>query len=265
MADKKPLSSHFVRWSLRLIGLAFAVFALQIGLLAYPQVLLSKEADAGSVVVHYRGDQDPAIQKMASQTDHRLQLGGFGNPEYPSHIFFFPDQRLYSLFTRLARLQPEAQGFGVSFLGTSYVSGPRVRALGERTSHSPTYSVWEGSIPHTMAHEVAHIILIDSIGRSAWLDLPHWKQEGLPEYIANIGLLRADSTTSLPERIEILLDDERWLGPRSWDRIHYEAGLLVEFLMEVESLDLRAVLDDRVTREATYSEMVVWSRAATSR
>jgi len=161
---------------------------------------------------------------------------------------------------RLARLPTEPQGFGISFLGTTYVSGSRVEALGERTNRSPKYSVWEGSIPHTMAHEIAHLFMVDSIGRSAWTALPQWKQEGFPEYVANIGLIRTDSTASLPRRIEVLLDDGQWLGPRSWDRIHFEAGLLVEFLLDIQGHDLRAITADSVTRDHTHAAMLEWYR-----
>ncbi len=257
---RTPLSKRLLRWSLRVAAVLISVFALQVGLLAFPQAILRNQAEAGSVVVYYPGDPDSAIQELAQATDHRLRAGGFGNPDSPERIFFFPDQGLYSFFARLARVQPEAQGFGVSYLGTNYVSGTRVTALGERTGRSPRYSVWEGSIAHTMAHEVAHQYMIDSIGRSAWIALPHWKQEGFPEYISNIGLIREDTASSLPSRIEILLDDDLWLGPRSWDRIHYEAGLMMEFQLEVQGMDLRSVLADSVTREDTHTAMLEWFR-----
>ena len=258
MSRGKALSRSLVRWSRWLIAVLVMTFALQVGLLAFPQVLLGNRVEAGSVVVFYRGDQDPAVQEMVVDTDHRLRAGGFGDPGNPERIFFFRDQGLYSLFTRLARVPVEAQGFGVSFLGTTYVSGPRVEALGERTGRAPRYSVWEGSIPHTMAHEVAHLVMVDSIGRSTWKSLPQWKREGYPEYIANIGLIRADSSATLPKRIDILLDDERWIGPRSWDRIHYEAALMVEFLLDVQGYDLRGIVSDSTTHEGAFDAMMEW-------
>jgi hypothetical protein len=255
---KKTPSRRLLRWGFRVGALVVALVAVQIGLLAFPQILLSKEVRAGSVALHYRGATNPSMAAIAQEADHRLQSGGFGDPERPKDVFFFPQQDLYAFFARLARVPPQAQGFGISFLGNSFVSGPRVEALGEENGHSPSYSVWEGSTSHTVAHEIAHIILIDSIGRKEWLGLPHWKQEGLPEYIANIGLIRADTAASLQRRIEILLDDAEWSGPRSWDRIHYEAGLMVEFLLDVKEVGFRAILDEAVTREETYSEMVDW-------
>jgi len=262
MSQKKPLRKRLIRYSVWLIGVVIAVFGVQVGLLAFPQVLLTDKAEAGSVVVYYRGGPDPAVRRLTEETDGRLRAGGFGDPESPERLFFFRDPGLYSLFTGLARLPPTPQGFGISFLGTTYVSGPQVEALGERTGHVPKYSVWEGSIPHTMAHEIAHLYMVDSIGRTTWVNLPKWKQEGFPEYVANIGLIRGDTTASLPHRIEILTDDEQWLGPRSWDRIHYEAGLLMEFLLDVRGYTLGAIIADSITRDDTYSAMMDWYRGA---
>lgn len=263
--EKRPLARTLIRWCLRLVVGVMALFAIQVGLLAFPQVLLGNKARAGVVVVHYPGDPDPWIQSLAEETDHRLRAGGFGDSESPERVFFFPDQGLYTLFARLARVPAEAQGFGVPLLRTNFVNGPRVEALGRRTGQRPRYGVWAGDIAHTMAHEIAHQYMVDSIGRSGWKALPHWKQEGFPEYVANIGLIREDSTASLPNRIEILLDDEQWLGPRSWDRIHYEAGLLVEFLLDVQGRDFREILADSVTRDRTRLAMMEWAREANGR
>jgi hypothetical protein len=135
-----------------------------------------------------------------------------------------------------------------------------VEALGQRTGGVPRFSVWAGDISHTMAHEIAHLIMVDSIGRPAWKALPQWKQEGYPEYISNIGLIRSDTTAPLTRRVETLLDDDQWIGPRSWDRIHYEAGLLIEFLLDIRGMDLGSALADSVTRENTYTAMLEWSR-----
>ena len=257
----KPLG----RWVFRLLALGTVAGVLWIALLAYPQLLLTQEIQAGSAVLHFRGEADADVQVVAKRTGHRLQAGGFGSPNNPSHIFLFRSHGLYGFFARLVGVPPEAQGFALAPLGNAFVNGPRVEALGNRAGRSPSYSIWEGDISHTAAHEAAHMILMDSIGRRRWKALPHWKQEGIPEYMASIGLIRADTTTSLERRIGILLNDREWLGPRSWDRIHFEAGLLVEFLMEVQSQGLQEVMDGRITREETLATMLKWRDGRSSR
>jgi hypothetical protein len=76
--------------------------------------------------------------------------------------------------------------------------------------------------------------------------------------MTNIGLLRSNATASLESRIGILLDDDRWIGPRNWDRIHYKAGLMVEFLLDVQGMELRGILGDSVGRDDTDAARLEW-------
>lgn len=104
----------------------------------------------------------------------------------------------------------------------------------------------------------------DRIGSARWRKLPHWKQEGLPEYIANVAEIRADPSLTLASRIEILQDDAQWTASppgrrRGWDRVHYEAWLLVEFLLDVRGLSVEQVVADDTTRTETYTAMISWA------
>ncbi len=242
-------------------GTGVVLLALYVGLLFFPELLLANQARSGPVVIHYDGEPDPQVEAWATEVRRRLESGGFGDLTRPRKVALFRDPALYGLFARLARVQPRAQGFGLSLVGTSFVSETRVEELGERTGRNPPFSIWEGSVPHTMAHEMAHALLIDSIGRSGWLALPHWKQEGIPEYLANIGPIRADSTASLGSRIGTLMNDTVWEAPRSWDRIHYEAGLMTEFLLEVQGATLGDLITDSRTGDQVLSEMLRWAEA----
>ena len=132
MSREKLLRSRLIRYSAWLVAVVMVVFGLQVGLLAFPQLLLANKAEAGSVVVYYDGDADPGVQILADDTDRRLRAGNFGVTGDPARLFFFRDQGLYSLFARLTGVPPQAQGFGISFLGTTYVSATRVEALGDK-------------------------------------------------------------------------------------------------------------------------------------
>ena len=126
------------------------------------------------------------------------------------------------------------------------------------TGGRPRYSIWEGDPAHIIAHEVGHNYMIDRIGRSAWRDLPQWKQEGFPEYVANIALLRSDNTATLPRRIDILADGRYWDWQQRWDRRHYEAALMVEFLFDVQGYTLDDIVIDSVTSDSTRAAMAEW-------
>jgi hypothetical protein len=198
--------------------------------------------------------------------DERLQGSGFYDPARTDRAFFFQSQSLYSLFARLTMVTPLAQGFAISAFGNSYVSATRVAALAEKWKGSPKYSLWEGSPAHIIAHEIAHQYMIDLFGRRMWQQLPHWKQEGFPEYMANIAVIREDSLATLSQRIGVLNSDRAWRATsgwdrRPWDRIHYEAELLVEFLLDVHGYTIDEIVEDNVTRDETLAAMMAWRDA----
>lgn len=251
----------------RTICITMIVLGILIGsyisLLAFPQIILSKSVRSGTVVINYDGGNQAEMAKLADEVENRLRASRFYDPTRTDRVYYFNDYDLYCFYTRLVGVSPMAQGFNLSLFDNSYVSQTRIAALGKRTGHSPQYSIWEGDPAHTIAHEIGHDYVITLIGSGLWKHLPHWKQEGLPEYIANNGLARVDTFLTLPRRIELLDDDYTWRATQNWhrhgwDKKHYEAWLLVEFLFEVKKLSLEEIIDDTVTKEKVSDEMHRW-------
>jgi len=256
--SKRINGPRIVRFAVWLVAIVLILFALQVVVLAYPQLFLSHSARSGTITIYYDGEMNTDMDQVAAEVDRRLSGSRFYDPTRSDDVYVFQDRSLYNFITRLALVNPDAQGFNLSVLGNSYVCVPLVKAKLEQGGTYTRYSVWEGSVAHTVAHEIGHQYWIDLIGRSSWIELPHWKQEGFPEYIANIGVIRGDSLATLPSRIYKLYDDRLWDGYRRWDRIHYEAGLLVEFLLDVEGYTAEEILADSVTREETSAAMKAW-------
>ncbi len=232
-----------------------------IGMLAFPQVFCHHQVRAGSIRLYYDDMPEAAARALAQAVDHRLRASGFADSTRTARVFVFQRPSAYRWITRLSGVPREAQGFNLSLLGNTFVSGPRVAALGEQSGQGPRYSVWEGDLAHTIAHEVGHQYVGDRIGRRT---LPQWKREGLAEYVANIGLIRADSTADLVSRLGVFDDDEAWSSTREsarkgWDRIHFETGLLVEFLIDVRGYALADVAADSVTEESTRTQLRTWA------
>ncbi|MDH3627382.1 MAG: hypothetical protein OEV00_08465 [Acidobacteriota bacterium] len=258
----------FLRRGARLLGWSvlavLVLFGCQITLLAFPQILFSDKTEIGTVVLHHDGLTEERALHLTTEIDRRLKGSRFHDPTRRDRVFVFRDRNNYELYRKLVFSKVVPSGFNLPTLGNSYVCEAVVVELGHATGGQPRFSIWDGDVAHIAAHEIGHQYIADRIGAGRWRRLPHWKQEGLPEYIANIGDIRADPSLSLVSRIEILKDDTRWTrtpaGRRpGWDRVHYEAGLLVEFLLDVEGRSLEQVLSDRVTRDATYTAMISWA------
>lgn len=240
------------------------LFGVQIALLAFPQILLSDSVRVGTVAVHHDGLDDAHARRLAAEIDRRLGGSRFHDSNRQDRVFVFRSRRTYRFYLKLLFMRVEPQGFNLPVFRNSYVCEPIVNELGDATGRHPRFSIWEGDLAHTAAHEIGHQYVVDRIGRARWRELPHWKQEGLPEYIANIGPVRADRSQSLADRIEVLVDDGSWSGTPAgrrpgWDRLHYEAGLMVEFLLEVQGLTLEQVVSDRVSRSDTHAAMISWA------
>jgi len=236
------------------------LFALQVTTLAFPQVVLNDRVQVGAVALYHDGGPDEAMRKLAADVDSRLRGSRLYNSTRVTNLYYFLDQGTYEFFTNLTIMQVIPQGFNLPELNNSYVSDSLVAALGRGTGGRPQYSIWSGDPAHTAAHEIGHQYSYELLGRKK---LPHWKQEGLPEYIANTGLARQDSLANLDRRIGILLDDSQWRDTPpgrlpGWARIHYEAWLLMEYLLDVEGRNLEDVMADSVSKEATHAAMMQW-------
>jgi hypothetical protein len=234
-----------------------------IGMLAFPQVLCRHQVQAGSIRLYYDDMPETAARELAQAVDRRLRASGFTDSMGTARVFLFQRPSAYAWIARLSAVPRESQGFNLSLLGNTFVNGPRVAALGELSGRAPRYSVWEGDPAHTIAHEVGHQVVANRIGRRA---LPQWKREGLAEYIANIGLIREDGTEDLVSRLGTFDDDQAWISTRGsarkgWDRVHYEAGLLVEFLIDVRGHTLAEIAADSVTQESTRAALRSWAES----
>lgn len=250
------------RWLIWVGVVLMAPLVGGIGILAFPHVLCRHQVEAGSIRLYYDEMPEAAARQLAQAVDRRLQASGFADSIGTARVFLFQRPSAYAWIARLSAVPREAQGFNLSLLGNTFVNGPRVAALGALSGRGPRYSIWEGDPAHTIAHEVGHQIVVESVGRRA---LPQWKREGLAEYIANIGLVREDRA-GLVSRLRILDDDQAWISTRGpagkgWDRVHYESGLLVEFLIEVRGYALAEIAAESVTKESTRAALRSWARS----
>lgn len=240
------------------------LLGFHVTLLARPQVLFSNSTRIGTVTVFYDGLDAEHARRLATEIDRRLRGSRYYDATRNDRVFVFRDRSTYRLYRMLTLSAIVPSGFNLSIFGNSYVCKAVATELGEATGGQPRFSIWDGDLAHVAAHEIGHQYIVDRIGSRRWRAMPQWKREGLPEYIADIGAVRADPSLSLVSRIGILGDDTQWTATPAgrrpgWDRMHYEAELMVEFLLDVQGVPLERVVSDRVTKSDTYSAMMSWA------
>jgi hypothetical protein len=127
-----------------------------------------------------------------------------------------------------------------------------------KTRGQPKYLTREGCVVHVATHELMHGYITDAYGSFAARALPEWKSEGYCEYGVNQFVAPRNRDYSIPERIDIYLDDSRWNPTAEVHRPHYVWGLMMEYLTNVRGLNFEQVMADSVTHENTYTEMMDW-------
>jgi len=249
----------------RLLGVLLIVCLIHAAVIAFPQTIFTNSVQSGAVSVYFDGDNEQAAAHIANEAEWRVRGSGYYDSTFSYKVFLIHNQFVYEYLSTILNLPGKAQGFALSLTGDAFISPSNVLALGNRTGRTPKFSIWEGDTVHTVAHELGHLIISRMLGRNRWKNLPHWKQEGLPEYVANIAAVKADSTQSLSRRYEILQDDGVWSRTAAgkqygWDRIHYEAELLVEYLIEIRGLTMEEIASDGVTKADVLAEIAAWTK-----
>jgi hypothetical protein len=90
--------------------------------------------------------------------------------------------------------------------------------------------------------------------------MPVWKSEGYAEYQANIAATRADETYDFSARVDLLLDDNFWGRGNSVARHLYRWHLLVEYLATEKGMGLDDLVEEGVSEEGVYRDMLAWHR-----
>ena len=203
-----------------------------------------------------------AVMEEARRRIEKMELQGGGNN---LSIFVCHSQRLFAALNRLAGKRRWGQALAISAAGNAFFSVSGIEAVGRRNAGRIPYSRLEGSWAAAVAHEAAHVLVFDELGRRRARSIPYWKSEGHADYSANLLPITEDPGYDLTRRIGWVLDDALWQGPTGFvDRRHFRWQVLVEYLCGVEGLTFGQLLDEAVTEEGAWAEMMNWYSGATA-
>lgn len=247
------------RWIL-LVGSALLIAdAMLLGLIAYPLPLFPYHAEIVGLTV--RSDQPISgeTQAAVAEAQHRIAAAGLASRGLRYRIFLAHSPQRYAFFCALARRRPDSQALVFSRVGSILVSLDGIRQVRERTRGVPRHSRLDASLAEAMAHEVAHLQIEAAQAKLGLPPLSTWKSEGWADYAANRLAAQEDPAYDLEARARHLLDDAAWSDPlRPADRRHFRWHVLVEYLASVRKHDMATIADERITEEATWSELLHW-------
>lgn len=247
-----------LRWTFRTLLLAILLVMLWLSIPAFPYPFFTHRYQYEYCTVYSDSPLDSDFDDIISNFNKRLEASPLYDRDKNNRIFLSHSRKLFGFYTKVCLLNPSIQGFNLSILGNTFVSVPRVNDMFESTGGIPRYGIRDGDLSHVLAHELTHQYIEDEIGFIRTNRLPLWKLEGYTEYGAHIGFIREDSTATLENRIDGLLEIRYWNDPDGYARNVYKGELMVEYLSEIKGYSLSEIMDDSVTYEDTYDKLMEW-------
>jgi len=178
----------------------------------------------------------------------------------PPRVFLCRSRRLFALIVKFAGKRHVGQGLLISVAGNAFFSESIIETVGRRCGGRPVHSRLQGSLSAAIAHEVAHDLVFSEVGFRPALRIPVWKSEGYADYSAHLAAAAMDRDYDFGNRVGVLLDDDFWQGSAtaSIDRRHFRWHLLVEYLCGVRGFHFADLLDEGVTEDSAWAEMMAW-------
>ncbi len=139
----------------------------------------------------------------------------------------------------------------------------------------PTFhKACEVNLTELLVHEMTHCLQANKYGITKFNPFKHpefWKLEGYPEYISRYNLLSGKSY-NLKNDIDryvmlksksntIWITDEK--GGCDIPDYYYKGRLMIEYLMDVRHFSYSKILDDTVSEDTIYQEMIKWNDIST--
>ena len=252
--------TKILKMTIRWIGIAIAIVILMVllclGVLTTPGLFMPEDKQYSAITVHTETPIGPETDSIMTEIFTRLDAVPIYDPDRTMNLVLCSTQGKFSFFSRFTVRDKRVMGY--CLLGNAYVNLDFIKELAGRTGGRPKYHTREGSVVHVATHELMHQYLGDAYGEFASRSLPTWKIEGYIEYGVNQFAAPRDRGYTIPERIDIYLDDSQWNATASTHRPHYIWGLMMEYLINVKGMSLVQVMDDSVTKEAVYQDMMTW-------
>ena len=246
------------KWLGAIAAVIIALLFLDIGVLAKPGPFFPEKKQYGSITVHSEKPIGQETDSIMSEVFLRLREVPIYDPHRKYNLCLCSTQEKFTFFARLTVRANRIMGF--CLLGSAYINEDFIHELGIKTGGQPKYLTREGSVVHVATHELMHGYINDAFGYFAARTLPEWKTEGYCEYGVNQFVAPGENGYSIPERIDIFLNDSRWNPVAELHRAHYGWGLMMEYLINVRGLTFDQVMAEGVIHENIYREMMDWRK-----
>ena len=170
---------------MRRIGLALAaVLVAWVALAAHPQPLFAHSAHVRNVVLHARDPLPPETGPLLDDVVGRITRSPLYDRGRTYHVFLCDTPALFGLFALWDR---NVGAISQVHLGGNVFIRPASIAHNRVMRRSGADTPGERTLAYFIAHEIAHTMTADHVGRWRYFNLAAFQQEGYADYIAFAG------------------------------------------------------------------------------
>jgi len=246
------------KWTVRGLLLLVLLVAIDIAILAFPNVLFAHKQTFDEFTVYSNQPLPGGYGQVIDGVRERIEAMENARPGADCRVYVCDSQRLFSFFAFLTRRSSDSMAICLSAFNSVYMNEEKIGRIAAHNYGGIRHCRFEGDYAEVIAHEIVHINVVKSAGYWKAIKMPFWKSEGYAEYQANIAPARADSSYFFTDRIDLLMDTAFWGGDESIARRLYEWHILVEYLAEEKGYGLEELYDETVTELSTRREMLAW-------
>jgi hypothetical protein len=250
-----------IKISLLILAIALVLTVTPQLILAYPGFLFEEKFNYKNFTILSNKKVSIEIKGTLDSISSNLRKTGFYDEKAPVKIILCSERSLANFLEKVS-LAPVGIGFH-HFSGNIYLFPERIDQF--REENLKVKGEEERLLEHTyqtfkfdkvLTHEILHKLHSDSLG--IWkfkqkMPPPHWKAEGFAEYYTFYLEKGKNSDYDFRDRITLYL---RYKD--KFPLFYYKSQLLYEFLTEYRHMDFVDIMQDEITEQGTYDELITW-------
>lgn len=230
----------------------------------FPQRLFANKMEYKNFVVYSNEKIGNDIKIVLDNAMNLVKKSEINDSNYNYNIILCYNSFYNKLDDKLAGIGPAAR----SRLNDIII---KVRIDPKNNLAFPTFhKACEENLTYLLAHEMTHCLQFNKYGIMKFNPIRHpklWKLEGYPEYIARKTEL-SNKGYSLKSEIERYVNLESkatdiWISGVDGDgcevpNYYYKGFLMIEYLIDIKHLSYDKILNDTVSENTVYQEMIKW-------
>ena len=235
-----------------------------ITLVLYPQPLFANKLEYKNFRVYSNNKISTDVKGILDNAETIIVKSELNDPSYNYDIFLAYNSLYNSIDNTLLGTGPSARSIDNNVVVKIRIDPKR------NTAFATFHKECEVDLTHLIAHEMVHCLQAHKYGKIKFNPFWHpemWKLEGYPEYISK--QMNRKDNDDLVNEINNYTDlksksKDGWIltsdGNCSVPEIYFKSTLMMKYLIDVNHLSYDKILNDTVSENAIYADMIKWKR-----